>query len=218
MRRLALLTWTFTLITLARAEERHYVVFFAHECDRGHKQQSHSYAEFIRSEIREGAAPVILQRDAISWLPADGRVRFLAARPEPGRNCSLDETLVLACGKHVYAWGPYELSSQAYQLALLQRARLESGAVWYKAIDVVPGQKRHAANCVHALAEVDPCARRQGQYNFKCGERATLQVIRHYGRCGFLCDPCRTHDAVWCALGLDGRGIARQSCESKVSN
>jgi len=197
---------------VAGAGERYYVLFFAHQTPDQRPEEAHSYADFIRAEVVDGAPPIILQRDTISWLPCTGVVRLRALSPEPGRNFGLEETLDrFAGGKHVFAWGPYEMTPHAYQLAMARKARLDSGEILYRALDLVPGQTRRTSNCIHAMAEIDPEARRMGQYNVKYGDAATKQAIRHYVVGGFLCNPCLPHDEIWLQLGLEGRPINRRN-------
>jgi hypothetical protein len=196
----------------ANADERYFVLFFAHQTPDTRAEEAHTYAEFIRAEVQEGCAPIIVQRDTISWLPCTGVVRLTAVHPETGHNFTLDETLDrFTAGKQVFAWGPYQLTPNAYRLAMNRKALLESGELLYRAIDVIPGQTRRTTNCIHAVAEIDPDARRMGQYNIKYGEYATKQAIRHYVTSGFLCGPCTPHDEIWMQLGLDGRGICRRN-------
>lgn len=196
----------------AAAQERYFALFFAHQTPDRRAEEAHTYVEFIRTAAPEAACPVVVQRDTISWLPCTGVVRLRALHPEQGCNYTLEETLSrFAQGKHVFAWGPYEMTPQAYQLALARKAQLERGELQYRAIDVVPGQTRRTTNCIHAVAEIDPEARRMGQYNIKYGDQATIQAIRHYVAGGFLCNPCTSHEDVWNQLGLEGRSINRRN-------
>jgi hypothetical protein len=195
------------------AAEKMFAVFFAMQDAERRPEEAHTFVEFVRAEVNVGMPPIILQRDAISWLPSNLIVRLRALRPEPGRNLTLDETLELGSSKglEILAWGPYEMTGGAYRHALARKAQLESGEMEYKAIDVIPGQSRTSTNCMHAAAEIDRQARRVGQYNVKYGEFATRQVIRHYVKQGYLCNPCSPHEDVWQALGLDGRCIDRRN-------
>jgi hypothetical protein len=195
----------------ASAEERYFALFFAHQTPDTKPEEAHSYVEFIRAEVQPNCPPIVVQRDTISWLPCNAIVRLHALRPEPGHNFTLEESLQLGRGKHIFAWGPYEMTCKAYRFALSRKAHLESGAMMYKAIDVIPGQSRYSANCIHGMAEIDPDARRIGQYNIKYGEYATRQAIRHYVSQGFLINPCLPYDDIYAQLGLEGRCIDRRN-------
>ena len=195
----------------ASADERYFALFFAHQTTDTQAEEAHTYIEFIRAEMQPNGPPIILQRDTISWLPENTIVRLHAVRSETGRNFTLEETLQLGAGKDVYAWGPYELTCQAYRFALSRKAQLESGSIKYKAIDVIPGQSRYTSNCIHGAAEINPEARRIGQYNIKFGEYATKQAIRYYVSQGFLINPCMPYNDVYDQLGLDGRDINRRN-------
>ncbi|HVJ80092.1 MAG TPA: hypothetical protein VNC50_03390 [Planctomycetia bacterium] len=211
MRTLLIVAFFLGSAVQACAAERYFALFFAYQsCDRK-PEESHTFVEFIRAEVNAGVPPVILERNTISWLPRTLIVRIRAWRSEPGRNLTLDETFAAARCKEILAWGPYELTCEAYRLAMIRKRLLESGAMMYKAVDNIPGQSDKFTNCVHAVAEIDPDARRIGQYNVKYGEYATRQVIRHFERQDFLINPCAPHDDVYRALGLDDRRIDRRN-------
>jgi len=206
-------------LPLGRAEAavKYFAVFFAFEDDKHRPELCHTFVEFIRAEVEPGAPPVILQRDLISWLPASGIVRVHAIRAELGKNYSLEETFAIADarGLRLLSWGPYEMTPRAYGLALDRKAELESGSVDYKAIDIFTIANR-SANCMHAVAEIDPQARRIGEYNIKYGDDATRQVIRYYVRRKFLCNPCCVRQDVFQVLGYDeGRLERRHDWEAK---
>jgi hypothetical protein len=195
----------------AEAAEKYFAHFFAFEDGKHRPEDCHTFVEFIRAEIQPGVPPIILQRDLISWLPANSVVRVRAVRAELGRNHTLEETLALvdSRGLRLMSWGPYEMTPRAYGLALARKAELESGVIDYKAIDVFTIANR-SANCMHAAAEIDPQAKRIGEYNIKYGDDATRQVIRYYVRRGFLCNPCCVREDVFQVLGYDGRRIERR--------
>lgn len=195
----------------AWGEEKHFVLFFAYEDCRGRVENSHTFVEFIRAEVSPNAPPTILQRDVISWFPANGKVRIHTLRAEPGRNATLDETLAIvdSRGFKLISWGPYELKPCVYRLALQRKQELESGTVTYKAIDRFTLANR-SANCVHAAADLDSNARHIGEFNVKFGENATKQVIRHYVHSEYLCNKCVVRDDVFAVLGFAGRCIDRR--------
>jgi hypothetical protein len=195
----------------AAAEERYFALFFAHQTDRYQPEQAHTYVHYIKAFMQPDGFPVVLERSTISWLPCNADVRLYALKPEPGKNFSLDETLALGLGKHILAWGPYEMTPYAYGLAMAKIAQLQSGRVLYRATDVTLGFNERSANCIHAAAEIDPDSPRIGQYNVKFGDRATRQVIRAYVQRGFLCNPCVPREDVWSQLGLDGYPIDRRN-------
>jgi len=195
----------------AAAEERYFALFLAHQTVDRRVDEAHSFIEFIRADVQPDAPPVILQRDTISWLPCDGKVRLLAAHPEAGCNLSLDKTLERAGGRRISAWGPYELTPAAYRMALNRKAELESGVLGYKAAVVVPIRGRRMANCVHAAGEIDPDEGRVIQFELQYGDNAARQLVRHYVRRGDLCNPHLPHDDVYAALGLEGWDIRRRN-------
>lgn len=195
----------------ANGEEKHFALFFAYQDCRGRVENSHTFVEFIRADLQPNVPPTILQRDVISWFPANGKVRIHTFRAEAGRNATLEETLgiVDSRGFHLMSWGPYELKPCAYRLALRRKEELESGRVAYKAIDRFTLANR-SANCVHAVADLGPDTRHIGEFNVRFGESATKQVIRHYIHSDYLCNKCVVRDDVFAVLGFAGRCIDRR--------
>jgi hypothetical protein len=133
----------------ARADDYHLILFGSNALPE-RARLTHTWATFVRDPGPAGPPEVC----TVSWLPATLAVRPLAARPEPGVNLGLRETLwaVRAQGELVAAFGPYRIDPAAYRRAEAVRARLESGLVGYKAVDSLrpwPG----VCNCAHAVCD-----------------------------------------------------------------
>ena len=98
----------------------------------------------------------MLETTVISWLPASGVIEVVRLRPEPGNNFGLTETLdwAAALRLRVSAWGPYRIKRELYDSAARQVKRLESGAIAYKAIDLVRPNDV-VINCIHAVCDLD---------------------------------------------------------------
>jgi hypothetical protein len=141
-----------------QTNDKHYVIFFASQSEPRRPRLSHTFCTFIKAEAGDPnrAEEPKFTADTISWLPTNGHVRVLKLRAEPGRNFSLDESLRLAraTGQIVWSWGPYEVPEETYNKLVRQKARLDSGAYTYKAIDV--RQRNGACNCIHAVTNADP--------------------------------------------------------------
>jgi hypothetical protein len=162
---------------------------------------SHSFATFIRT-CPDGR----LEHFTISWLPVNGEVHVLRISPEPGRNFGLAETLEL-CRRNrmeVARWGPYEVTEDLWARAVEQRGRLERGEVLYKGFDCGSSDGT-VSNCLHAVSRI---TRPPGQ------EFPRVVVApANWGESGsywatltlrpWFVEPCRTHDGLLTALGLD---------------
>lgn len=177
---------------------------------------SHSFATFVH-RFPDGR----LEAFTISWLPQTGKVRPLRPSPEPGRNFTLAETLQLCSANRmeVACWGPYQIHPNLWQLAQRQRCRLESGQVLYKAYDSGSPDGR-VSNCVHAI-----------EYMTRPPGDPRTQVFvapLNWGESGsywvtltmrpWLVEPCRTHDWILSALGLDPNGLLRYNLDANPAN
>jgi hypothetical protein len=176
---------------------------------------SHSFATFVHRTPEGG-----LEAFTISWLPQTGRVRPLWPWPEPGRNFTLLETLqwCYANNMEVACWGPYQVHPDLWHRALAQKARLESGAVLYKAYDggAVGGR---VSNCLHAIEWI---TRQSGQ------PPQVLVTPANWGESGsywvaltlrpWMLEPCRTHDWLLPPLGLNPAGLIRYGLEGNPTS
>jgi hypothetical protein len=160
----------------------HYVVIFAYQGPSNRPRHSHTFATFVRSEEDDSAKGYALETHTISWMPASLNVRPLALFPERGRNLTLDETMKLArsMNARVTAWGPYPIAPELFDKALKRKARLESGAMSYKALD---GRFRggNVTNCVHAVSDIDPSMPLLGSGTIY-GEPASAAVVRYFDK------------------------------------
>src|SRR5262249_38770512 len=90
-----------------------------------------------------------------------------------------------------------------YDRAVAQVARLQAGAVQYKAVDLGyrPGT---ALNCIHAVSDIDPD---NGllETGTDYGDEATYLVAHHLMR--WLINPYQVHECVYDRLGLRGLPI-----------
>jgi len=189
----------FILIALcpasAHAADHYYVIFYGAQDGRNAPRHSHTWATFthvVSDDASGEQSKPQVESFAISWLPAAGEVRLLA-RPEVGRNYTQAETLAWAArlGVGVTYWGPFELSKQGYDLALQQKGRLESGGIFYKALDgrFRPGE---ATNCIHAVTDIVPGSLELTGPNR--GNSGTVAAIQHFRP--LLVQPEQTHPEV----------------------
>jgi hypothetical protein len=119
---------------------------------------SHTFGGFIAYDHSRG---LVVERFAISWMPANMKVRLFAGL-ERGRNVPLWETKNRAQyqGLDIRRWGPREITPELYMAAKNQWFRLERATVDASAlyITVDPAYRNRsyqpAFNCIHALAGI----------------------------------------------------------------
>ena len=116
----------------------------------------------------------------ISWGPV-GAVNLLGLA-EPGRNMSHEETLRWAkrFGARVVQFGPYPMSEKLWLRAKMQKARLDSGVVAYKAVALVFGSRR--ANCIVAVAEIGGPFAGGLDYGHEASRRVALHLLSYDSR------------------------------------
>ncbi len=203
MRAKLLLGMTLLLLTAApvKADSFFVIVFGAQRPVIKLARYSHSFATFVR------VCPNGQTSDfTISWLPQTGTLRPFALTPEPGRNFSLEETFRF-CEENrmvVAAWGPYQIDPQLWNMALAQKARLDSGQVQYKAFDL-GSPDGLVSNCIHA---VEYMTRPQGQK-----APAVIVAPANWGESGsywvaltlrpWMVAPCQKHIWLMPRIGLN---------------
>jgi hypothetical protein len=148
---------TFLILTPGRAaaQERYYLWIFSSQSTPKLPRYTHTWATFAK--ITDCAGRRTVEAFTISWYPASLQIRPFAVRPEAGTNLDLSTTLrvVHSRGERISAWGPYEIHPTLYQSALGQKARLESGQIFYRAVDpIIDGTC--VSDCIHAVSDVDP--------------------------------------------------------------
>jgi hypothetical protein len=196
------------LAPFATAEEFYYMaVFSAQRPVINRPMYSHTFAAFVRQTVCSGKST--LSSITISWLPRGRLVQPLALLPEEGHNYGLHETLQFAVAEktRVSMWGPYQIHPSLYYRALEQKARLECGAVLYKAVDT-PWPAARVSNCIHAvsdLAENTPPLRITSP---GWGDPASYYVTLNLSP--WIIDYRRTYDWVYDSLGLRGYCIVRR--------
>jgi hypothetical protein len=162
---------------------------------------THTFATFVKaSTCAEADEQEYFESHTISWLAAKKQVCLFRLFPEPGFNFSLESTLQWAFSvqARISMWGPYQIKAELYDKALMQKARLESGAIQYKVVDV--GYRHHSASsCIHGVCDID---RDRGPHLtwFRYGESASRSVAFFF--LPWLIDPHQNHHWVSERLGL----------------
>jgi hypothetical protein len=141
----------------AAAGEYYYVLIFGSESSPKRLRFTHTWATFVRA-VGEGPdlSTYAIEQNTVSWLPQSLNVRVWAARPEPGVNLDLYQTLnaVYAERESVTLWGPFVATPDIYQRSLRVRQILDGGEARYRAISTP--RDLLISDCIHAVAAVDP--------------------------------------------------------------
>jgi hypothetical protein len=155
------ITW-FASGSVARAEERYYIVLFGSQSTPRLARYTHTWATFVKTsgdgEGEDASERHIDEVFTISWMPADMKVRALRLFPKEGVNLDLETTLAHALERQrVSEWGPFQISKTIYDRAVERKAQLDSGAVRYKAIDPNFGPRAATvSDCIHGISDIDP--------------------------------------------------------------
>jgi len=195
--------------------DNYYILVLAAQGDPPTARLSHTFACFVKAG--DGLdAHKILQCITISWLPKALNVVVGRLLAEEGINLELLPTLKWARGldTKVSAWGPYGIKKDLYDRAVKQKARLQSGAVRYKAIDLKALLNREEnSNCIHAVSDIagDEVLATGTAH----GEAASGMVVRHLQP--WMINPLKTHHWVSDGLGLKNQPIRFQNGESRTT-
>jgi hypothetical protein len=194
-----------------KADETYYMVIFAWQQDPNAPRFAHTFASFLKAAGPVDSPDAKVEVHTISWMPATLDIVLLTRFSEAGTNLDLPASLRLArdFGARVSMWGPYRIKKDLYDRAVQQEARLNKGAVEYKAFDA-KFRPRTAVNCIHAVSDIDAD---DGllQTGRECGESASQLVARHLKR--WIIDPDKTHAWVSERLGLGDYRITTRGLE-----
>jgi len=193
--------------------DRYFIIPFAFEDKSNDPGFSHSFMTVIRvladnkqPKFVPGLARIKYQNRefqpfTISWLPHDfatnphlcvfegpGARLFPSLNKCPvsiGRDFKLDETIKLAveAKNAVCIWGPYEITKEAFDIAVKRLRFLESGAIKYRADDRLYRKDRVAINCFHAMQGLEELFPNGGVFGtgFKMwGIKGTARVLIEY--------------------------------------
>jgi hypothetical protein len=163
----------------ASAEEYYFTLVFGSQSHPKQLRYTHTWATFIRAV---GSGPDLTTYDlyvhTISWLPATLNVRVWALNPEPGVNLDLYQTMnaVLAKKENIDVWGPFLIRQEVYERSLIVKAYADSGAVQYRAISA--RYDLLVADCIHAVAAVDPVFGRGHYPLIRIGKPASRYIAK----------------------------------------
>lgn len=188
----------------AEAGVRYYMIIFAAQTHPKVPRYTHTFCTVVRvPDPPPGRTDFNIEAYSISWLPRTLTIRPYRLHAEPGRNLTLEETLRW-CGQHrmdVSEWGPYAITEDYYRRVYSQYTRFEQGEFRYRAIDP-PRRGDVAADCIHAVTDLDGRNSRLTYQFLGCGDHVTRKFVGVLRKRGRLMDPLE--DSTWLdsALGL----------------
>jgi hypothetical protein len=209
------LGWVFVWESVARSEERYYVIIFGSQSTPRLPRYTHTWGTFVRAsgEGQDSSKYHIDEVVTISWLPADLKVRALRLRAQEGVNLDLESTLGYVLPRErVSEWGPFQISQELYDRAVERRANLESGAVKYKGIDPNVGPRvSYVSDCIHGITDLDP---EYGRFYYletrRFGEAASHWAAHQFVFRGRYINPGEDLDWINQRLGLDNYPIVHR--------
>lgn len=167
----------------ASAEDGYFLLIFGSQSQPKRLRYTHTWATFVRA-VDDGRDLSLrpLEVNTISWLPQTLDVRVWRARPEPGVNLDLDQTLrvVTSHGERIVMYGPYRIERDLYLRSLALAQRLNSGLELYRAID--GSLDLGISDCIHAAAAVDPQFGRGHYPLVRVGIPASRHIAREFER------------------------------------
>jgi hypothetical protein len=163
----------------AKGNDVYYVLIWGSQSHPKLLKYTHTWATFVHA-VGEGpnADNYQLEWHTISWLPATLDVRVFALRPEKGVNLDEHQTLqfVLGKGERVKLWGPLMVTPLIWQRSLEVRDIIASGRAEYRAISTT--YDLLVADCIHAVAAVDPDFGREHYPLIRIGFSASRYLAR----------------------------------------
>ena len=163
----------------SKAEEYYFCMIFGSQSHPKLLRYTHTWATFIRV-VGEGPDLNTYQitSHTLSWYPASMKVRVLAAKPEQGVNLTLEQTLaaVYANKESVTMWGAFVIPVTLYNRSVHVYQILASGSVQYRAISTT--YDLLIADCIHAVAAVDPEFGRDHYPLIRIGKPASRYIAR----------------------------------------
>jgi len=172
----------------------------------------HTFATFVQATGKgPDKSKYAIASHTISWMPRSLGVKFLKL-PVEGVCLDLKDTLRLAktVKAEVAMWGAFPIKKELFERALRQEVRLKSGAIDYKALDIL-FRPNLATNCVHSVCDIDT-DRGLLATGAASGPDASLLVLTHLSR--WIINDEEAHDWIGRRLEL-GNDIVRREFRSK---
>jgi hypothetical protein len=196
----------------AQAGVCYYMLIFSCQTHPKLPRLSHTFCTIVRvSDALPGCSGLSIEPYTISWLPQTLKIKPYRLRGVPGRNLTLEETLRWATQYHmqVSEWGPYLIEEDCFWRVYKEYERFERGEYLYKSIDP-PRRGDVAADCIHAVTDVDQRDGRMAYLVLGSGDNVTRKFVSILNGRGRLIQP--PEDVSWLrsALALDCYSIRRR--------
>jgi hypothetical protein len=162
-----------------RADDYYYAVVFGSQTHPKMLRYSHTWATFVRlSGEGPDLSTYTMQVHTISWLPKSLKVHVFDPRPEPGVNLDLQATIntMYAEKQNITCWGPFQIQQPVYERSLAVASILNAGQAEYRAIS--GSGNILVADCIHAVAAVDPVFGRDHYPLIRIGKPASRFLAR----------------------------------------
>ncbi len=185
------------------SSSRYYFTLFGGQGVPFRARTAHTWAIYAKTTPMVNGSTGV-ESFTISWLPADANVQPLRFRSVIGRNWTSDETLAIMARKNsaISMWGPYEVTPEQYETALVQYDYLNSGQARFRSVDSFNVNTR-TVNCVHAVTHASPVTKKYIQPVIRVGEPGTSRLARLYLRGGAWPNYPESADWLIPVLGLD---------------
>lgn len=200
------LTFLVLLILPTQAWAEDFLIAFSADGAAYRATHAHTFAALATVEPGPDGKLRLCELHSLSWLPASGKVRALAMKPERGRNVPLHETLqqYAARGSRISMWGPYRVQPE-FSCMFKSRVETVESTFAYKAASFLSPLK--ACDCARAVEEmIDPHRRMIGIFGY--GASASSVVVQKASP--WIIDSDSTCPEVSTLLGLDEYCIQRR--------
>lgn len=196
----------------AYAGVRHYLLIFGAQTRPKVPRFTHTFCTIVKAvDPPLGGCNLCIEAHTISWLPQTLKIRPYRLHAEPGRNLTLEETLSWTGQNRmrVSLWGPYAITERFYGRVYQEYVRFENGEYLYRAIDS-PRRGDIAADCIHAVTDIDRRDSRMRYLVVRSGDAVTRQFVRTLRDQGNLYLP--SDDVSWleAVLGLDRYSVVHR--------
>ncbi|MFM8316011.1 MAG: hypothetical protein ACKOA8_17160 [Deltaproteobacteria bacterium] len=129
-------------------QPQYFAEFYSYEGNLGLPSGTHTFGRFVK--IVNGKA---VEKIDISWLPQPEYIGNFNRMPlftaVPGKNHTLEETLLIAGNKTVTQHGKFSIDESLFEGARKRKDFLESGKLPYKMLAAANSDT--GVNCIHAL-------------------------------------------------------------------
>jgi hypothetical protein len=151
----------------------YFAEFYSYQGPLGLPTTTHTFARFVKTINGK-----VAQKVDISWLP---KPEYMATSKRvplfssvPGKNYTLEETLLMARQQEVIHHGKFSIAQSLFDGAVARNLFLESGKLPYRMLSSANSDT--GVNCIHAVLG----SAKDISTGLKSGEAGTEAVIDHF--------------------------------------